>query len=117
MFLISPVEGPHEDGHRHHPAIPARPCAGGVPEVGILGMNVTECCGYGHQHGLTDVHCGEEYINTLLPKVMLQLAVPVTEAIIKGARTGRIGDGKIFIVPIDEVIGISTNERDQQALI
>jgi nitrogen regulatory protein P-II 2 len=70
-----------------------------LSEAGILGVNVTDCCGYGHQHGLTDTHCGEEYINTLLPKIMLELAVPVDqvktviEAIIKGARTGQIGDG------------------------
>jgi nitrogen regulatory protein PII len=48
-------------------------------EAGILGVNVTECCGYGHQHGLTAIHWEEEYINTLVPKVMLQLAVPVDQ--------------------------------------
>jgi nitrogen regulatory protein PII len=94
-----------------------------LSEAGILGVHVTECCGYGRQHGLTKLHWREEYANNLLPKVMLQLAVPadrvkkVTEAIIKGARTGEIGDGKIFITPIEQVTRIRTNERDQQALI
>jgi nitrogen regulatory protein PII len=92
-----------------------------LSEAGVLDMNVTECCGYGHQHGLTDIHCGEEYINTLLPKVMLQLAVPVNdvknviEAIIKGARTGQIGDGKIFVGPLDETIQVRTGERNHNA--
>jgi nitrogen regulatory protein PII len=87
-----------------------------LSEAGIVGGDFTECCGYGHQHGLTDLHCGEEYINTLLPKLMLQLAVPVhqvktvIEAIIKGARTGQIGDGKIFIGPLEEVIRVPINE-------
>jgi nitrogen regulatory protein PII len=86
------------------------PVIAALSEADIIGLNVTECCGYGHQHGLTDIHWQEEYINTLLPKVMLQFAVPadqvktVIEAIIKGARTGQIGDGKIFVGPLDEVI-------------
>jgi nitrogen regulatory protein PII len=62
------------------------------------------------------------YANTLVPKVMLELAVPadrvktVTDAIIRGARTGEIGDGKIFIAPLEEAVRVRTNERDQQAL-
>jgi nitrogen regulatory protein PII len=93
-----------------------------LSEAGFIGLNVTECSGYGHQHGLTKTHWQEEYINTLLPKVMLQITVrvdqvgAVVEAIIKGARTGHIGDGKIFIAPIDEAVRIRTNERDHQAL-
>jgi nitrogen regulatory protein PII len=94
-----------------------------LSEVGILGLNVTECCGYGRQRGLTKTHWQEEYINTLLPKVMLQLAVPadrvntVIEAIIKGARTGQIGDGKIFVGPLDAIIRVRTGERNHEAIV
>ena len=94
-----------------------------LSKAGVFGLHVTECCVYGHEHGQTKIHWGEEHANSLVPKVMLQLAVPadrvkaVTEAIIEGARTGQIGDGKIFIAPIDEVIRVRTSERNHEALI
>jgi nitrogen regulatory protein PII len=94
-----------------------------LSEAGIFGLNVTECCGYGRQRGLTETYWQEEYVNTLLPKVMLQLAVPVDqlttviEAIIKGARTGQVGDGKIFVGPLDEVTRVRTGELNHKALV
>ena len=94
-----------------------------LSEAGILGVHVTECCGCARQHGQSKIHWAGEYPNNLVPKIMLQLAVPVDqvktaiEAIIKGARTRQIGDGKIFIAPIDEVIRVRTSERNHQALI
>jgi nitrogen regulatory protein PII len=81
-----------------------------LSEVGILGVSVTECCGYGRQRGQRKIHSGEAYGNNLVAKIMLQLVVPadkittITEAIIRGARTGQIRDGKIFITPIEKVI-------------
>jgi nitrogen regulatory protein PII len=72
--------------------------------------------------GVTNVGWGQEYAGGLIPKIMLHLAVPadqvkpVIEAIIKGARTGKAGDGKIFVTPINEVVRIRTGERDHRAL-
>ena len=94
-----------------------------LPKVGTLAMHITECSGYGRQLGHRTIDIGNQYDRNLVPKVMLELVVPidyvkvVIEAVIKGARTGQIGDGKIFIASIDEVVGIRTNERNHQALI
>jgi nitrogen regulatory protein P-II 2 len=113
MKMITAIIQPFRLDHVHQ----------ALSEVGVLGITVTECCGRGHQHGLTETHWQEEYLNTLSPKVMLQLAVPVDQvqtvikAIIKGARTGKTGDGKIFIAPIEKAVRIRTNERNDKALV
>src|SRR2546430_9136497 len=91
-------------------------------EIGIEGMTVTEVRGHGRQKGHTEVYRGREYSVDLLPKVKLELVVPdemvdqAVQAIITAARTGTIGDGKIFISKIDEAIRIRNDERGEIAL-
>lgn len=91
-------------------------------EVGVSGMTVTEVRGIGRQKGHTELYRGAEYVVDLLPKLKLEVAVPdemvhrVVEAIEAAARTGQIGDGKIFVSPLDEVIRIRTGERGPVAL-
>jgi nitrogen regulatory protein P-II 2 len=93
-----------------------------LTQLGIQGMTVTEVKGYGRQKGHTELYRGAEYAIAFLPKVMLQIAVrqemvnAVVEAITANARTGRIGDGKIFITPLERVIRIRTSETDRDAL-
>jgi len=91
-------------------------------EVGVSGLTVTEAKGFGRQKGHTELYRGAEYVVDFLPKVKLEVAVPdelaerVVEAITNAAQTGRIGDGKIFVVPIDSAVRIRTGERDESAL-
>ncbi len=90
--------------------------------VGISGMTVTEVKGFGRQKGHTELYRGAEYQVDFLPKIKLEIAVPdetarqVVEAIEKAAKTGRIGDGKIFVTSIEEVVRIRTGERGKDAL-
>jgi len=90
--------------------------------VGIKGMTVTEIKGFGRQKGHTELYRGAEYVVDFLPKVKIELAVDsdivdqVTEAIIRSAQTGKIGDGKIFISPLEQVIRIRTGEKGKDAL-
>jgi nitrogen regulatory protein P-II 1 len=90
--------------------------------VGISGMTVTEVKGFGRQKGHTELYRGAEYQVDFLPKIKLEIAVPdetarqVVEAIEKAAKTGRIGDGKIFVTSIEEVVRIRTGERGKEAL-
>jgi len=94
----------------------------GLKEAGATGLTVSEVRGYGRQQGKTEVYRGAEYEVRLLPKVQIDIACTdetadaVCEAIIKAANTGTIGDGKIFVRPLDTVIRIRTNERDEQAV-
>jgi len=94
----------------------------GLTEAGATGMTVSEVRGYGRQQGKTEVYRGAEYEVRLLPKVQIEIACSdetvdaVCEAITKAANTGTIGDGKIFVRPLDTVIRIRTGERDAQAL-
>lgn len=94
----------------------------GLSEVGITGLTVTEIKGFGRQKGHTELYRGAEYVVDFLPKIRVEVAVAdnqvesVIEAIIKAARTGKIGDGKIFVSPLDEVIRIRTGEQGEQAL-
>ena len=87
-----------------------------LAEIGIQGMTVTEVKGFGRQKGHTELYRGAEYVVDFLPKVKLEIAVPtqmeesVVEVIIKSASTGKIGDGKIFISTLEEVIRIRTGE-------
>jgi nitrogen regulatory protein P-II 2 len=90
--------------------------------LGISGMTVTEVKGYGRQKGHTEIYRGTEYAVSFLPKVRVEVVVPdeqvdqVVEAIVSTARTGQIGDGKIFITSIDQAIRIRTGETNNEAL-
>jgi len=89
--------------------------------IGVQGLTVSEVKGFGRQKGHTEVYRGAEYAVDFLPKVKLQVIVkdemvtPVVEAISKAARTGRIGDGKIFVLPVDDVVRIRTGEQGPDA--
>ncbi len=91
-------------------------------EVGIQGMTVTEVKGFGRTGGKKEVYRGSAYVVDFVPKVKLEIVVvdelvaDVLEAIEKAAKTGRIGDGKIFVTPIDEVVRIRTGERGKDAI-
>jgi nitrogen regulatory protein PII len=93
-----------------------------IGEVGVQGITVTEVKGFGRQRGHTELYRGAEYVVDFLPKVRLEIAVAdelldqALEAIIKSARTGKIGDGKIFISDLNEVIRIRTGETGAEAL-
>ncbi|MCP5264475.1 MAG: P-II family nitrogen regulator [Burkholderiaceae bacterium] len=93
-----------------------------LAEVGITGLTVTEVKGFGRQKGHTELYRGAEYVVDFLPKVKIEVIVAdgstetATEAIIKAARTGRIGDGKIFVTHVDEVIRIRTGETGESAV-
>ncbi len=91
-------------------------------EIGIGGMTVTEVRGFGQQKGHTEIYRGTEYVIDFLPKVKIEVIVrdeeveKVVETIMKTAQTGRVGDGKIFIIPVEDVIRIRTGERGNQAI-
>jgi nitrogen regulatory protein P-II 1 len=93
-----------------------------LTKLGIQGMSVSEVKGFGRQKGHTELYRGAEYIVDFLPKVKIEIlledekAAAVTEAIVTAARTGRIGDGKIFISPVDDAVRIRTGERGEQAI-
>jgi nitrogen regulatory protein P-II 1 len=90
--------------------------------AGIEGMTVTEVKGFGRQKGHTEIYRGSEYTVDFLPKVKLEVAVAdevagkAIDAIMQGAKTGKIGDGKIFVLPLEEVIRIRTDERGESAI-
>jgi nitrogen regulatory protein P-II 2 len=90
--------------------------------VGVQGMSVTETKGYGRQKGHTEIYRGTEYTANFLPKLKIEVAVPsdqvdkVTEAIIGAAKTGEIGDGKIFVFGLEHAVRIRTGETDETAL-
>jgi nitrogen regulatory protein P-II 1 len=93
-----------------------------LAEVGIQGLTVLEAKGFGRQKGHTELYRGAEYVVDFLPKVKIEVVVKddevlrVVDAIQNAARTGRIGDGKIFVSPVDEVIRIRTGEKGEEAL-
>jgi nitrogen regulatory protein PII len=93
-----------------------------LAEIGVEGMTVTEVKGFGRQKGHTEIYRGSEYTVDFLPKVKFDLVLPddrvdqAVQAIIKSAKTGKIGDGKIFILHIDEAIRIRTEERGDRAV-
>ncbi|HIP93054.1 MAG TPA: P-II family nitrogen regulator [Desulfurobacteriaceae bacterium] len=90
--------------------------------IGVSGMSVTEIKGFGKQKGHTELYRGAEYVIDFIPKLKIEVVVPdelvekVVEAIIKAAKTGKIGDGKIFIIPVEDAIRIRTGERGDSAL-
>ena len=93
-----------------------------LSEIGISGMTVTEVKGFGRQRGHTELYRGAEYVVDFVPKTRIEVAVrgdlvdQVIEAIIRAAKTGKVGDGKIFITHIERVIRIRTGETDDAAL-
>ena len=93
-----------------------------VEAVGVRGLTVTEVQGYGRQRGHTEVYRGAEYAVEFVPKVRVEVLVDeefadrVVEAVIGAARTGKIGDGKVWVSPVEKVIRIRTGERDHDAL-
>lgn len=90
--------------------------------VGVEGMTVTEVKGFGRQKGHTEIYRGSEYTVDFLPKVKVEIAVAdeavgkAIDAIARGAKTGKIGDGKIFVVPLDEAVRIRTGEHGEAAV-
>jgi nitrogen regulatory protein P-II 1 len=90
--------------------------------IGVQGMTISEVKGFGRQKGHTELYRGAEYVVDFLPKIKLEVVVPdelsdkVIEAITRAAATGRIGDGKIFVVPVEEAIRIRTGERGPAAV-
>jgi len=93
-----------------------------LQEIGINGMTITEIKGHGRQQGHTELYRGNEYVVEYLPKIKIEIVVndefvdKAIEAIIKGAKTGKIGDGKIFVLPVEDVIRIRTGERGSEAV-
>jgi nitrogen regulatory protein P-II 2 len=90
--------------------------------LGVSGMTVSEVKGYGRQKGHTEIYRGAEYVVNFLPKVRIEVAVPAAgadkavEALAAAARTGQIGDGKIFVTPIEHAVRIRTGETDTDAI-
>ncbi|CAM3716382.1 P-II family nitrogen regulator [Bordetella tumulicola] len=93
-----------------------------LAEVGVSGLTVTEVKGFGRQKGHTELYRGAEYVVDFLPKIRVEVVLAddmveqAIEAVIKAARTGKIGDGKIFVSPVDQAIRIRTGESGEQAL-
>lgn len=94
----------------------------GLNEIGIKGLTISEVKGYGRQKGHTEIYRGAEYIVDFLPKIKIELVVgddlvdTVIEKIIENAKTGKVGDGKIFVIPIEEAIRIRTSEKGEDAV-
>jgi len=93
-----------------------------LADIGIEGMTVTEVKGFGRQKGHTEIYRGSEYTVDFLPKVMIEIVVDdadaekTIEAIVKSAKTGKIGDGKVFVLPVESAIRIRTDETGAEAL-
>jgi nitrogen regulatory protein P-II 2 len=95
---------------------------GAVSDVGVRGLTVTEVRGFGRQRGHTEIYRGAEYVVEFVPKTKIEIAVDdelveiVIEAIMKSAKTGKVGDGKIFVFDLEQVVRIRTGERDSRAI-
>ncbi|HJV28722.1 MAG TPA: P-II family nitrogen regulator [Aromatoleum sp.] len=93
-----------------------------LSEVGIAGLTVSEVKGFGRQKGHTELYRGAEYVVDFLPKIKVEIVVgddlaeQAVEAIIKAAHTGKIGDGKIFVIPVEQVVRIRTGETNEAAI-
>ncbi|MBS0662118.1 MAG: P-II family nitrogen regulator [Verrucomicrobia bacterium] len=93
-----------------------------LSEIGVEGMTVTEVKGFGRQKGHTEIYRGSEYTVDFLPKVKIEVGVAdetvakAVSAIVKAAKTGKIGDGKVFVTPVEEAVRIRTDERGEAAL-
>jgi nitrogen regulatory protein P-II 1 len=90
--------------------------------IGIKGMTISEVKGYGRQKGHTEVYRGAEYIIDFQPKLKIEIIVPadqvdtVVDTLVEAAKTGKIGDGKIFVLPVESVVRVRTGERDREAI-
>jgi nitrogen regulatory protein P-II 1 len=90
--------------------------------IGVTGMTVAEVSGYGRQKGHTEVYRGAEYDIALVPKIRIEIALddedvePVVSAVVSAAQTGRIGDGKVWVSPLETVVRVRTGDRDEAAL-
>jgi nitrogen regulatory protein P-II 1 len=90
--------------------------------IGIKGMTISEVKGYGRQKGHTEIYRGAEYVVDFLPKIKMEIIVEaaqvdeVIEAVINAARTGKIGDGKIFVLPVEQIVRVRTGETDREAI-
>ena len=95
---------------------------GALESFGVQGLTISEASGYGRQKGHTEVYRGAEYTVDLVPKVRVEVlvddadAADVVEVVVKAAQTGRIGDGKVWVVPVDDVVRVRTGERGSDAL-
>ena len=93
-----------------------------LSEVGLQGMTISEVKGYGRQKGHKEIYRGAEYLVDFIPKIKIEIVVPsdrvdsVIETIRKAANTGKIGDGKIFVLPIEQVVRVRTGERGEEAI-
>ena len=93
-----------------------------LSDIGVQGITVTEVKGFGRQKGHTELYRGAEYVVDFLPKIKVELIVsdntvePAIDAIVKAAHTGKIGDGKIFVMPVEQVVRIRTGETDEAAI-
>src|SRR5277367_5221504 len=93
-----------------------------ISDIGVQGVTVTEVRGFGRQRGHTEIYRGAEYVVEFVPKTKIEIAVDnalvdqVIEAIMKSAKTGKVGDGKIFIFELEQVVRIRTGERDASAI-
>ncbi len=90
--------------------------------IGIKGMTISEVKGYGRQKGHTEIYRGAEYVVDFLPKIKMEIIVSadqvdeVIETVVKAARTGKIGDGKIFVLPVEQIVRVRTGETDREAI-
>jgi nitrogen regulatory protein P-II 1 len=90
--------------------------------IGIKGMTITEVKGYGRQKGHTEIYRGAEYVVDFLPKIKMEIIVDVDqvdqviETVVEAARTGKIGDGKIFVLPVEQIVRVRTGETDREAI-
>ena len=95
---------------------------GALEMIGVTGMTVSEVSGYGRQKGHTEVYRGAEYDIALVPKIRIEIVVDdqdvdaVSDAIVRAAQTGRIGDGKVWITPVEAVVRVRTGDRDELAI-
>jgi nitrogen regulatory protein P-II 1 len=93
-----------------------------LTEIGIHGLTVSEVKGFGRQKGHTELYRGAEYVVDFIPKIKIEVVVSedmvekVVETIVNSARTGRIGDGKVFIIPVEDIVRIRTGERGKDAI-
>ncbi len=93
-----------------------------LTEIGVQGLTVSEVKGFGRQKGHTELYRGAEYVVDFIPKIKIEVVVPdnvvekVVETIVSAARTGRIGDGKVFVLPVEDAVRIRTGERGESAI-
>jgi len=94
----------------------------GLGKIGVQGMTISEVKGFGRQKGHTEIYRGAEYVVDFIPKIKVEIVIPaadvdkVVQTIMDSVKTGKIGDGKIFVLPVDSVCRIRTGEKDKEAI-